>query len=413
MIRTLTPVRMVIILVACLGLSACTTQRSPPPPSGKILMMHYMPWYETPGIRGQWGNHWTGHQRQHDPDQIGEDGLPDIWSNYHPLIGPYDSSDPDALECHLLQMKLAGIDGVIADWYGISDTADYPSVHTATRALFEATDRFGLKFAACYEDRTVELMVKWKHLEEEQITAHLTETFQWMHAEWFTQPQYLRYQDKPLLLNFGPIYIKDPAIWTAALDAVPDRPAFFALHHLWKQSGADGGFTWIHHDAFEDSSNAETIRRRLHETFSYPAEDPSQVIVSAYPGFNDVYKNPMRGLDHRDGDTLRDTLAVGMAGPWPLIQLATWNDYGEGTMIEPTHQFGYTFLEIIQQARRDELGENFRFTGEDLRLPARLYALRKQGTVPTETLDRIAQLLNTGECGKARQALDPHLPETN
>jgi len=56
--------------------------------------------------------------------------LADIWSNYHPLIGLYDSTDPDLLECHLLQMKLAGIDGVIPDWYG---SATRPTTRPFTR----------------------------------------------------------------------------------------------------------------------------------------------------------------------------------------------------------------------------------------------------------------------------------------
>ena len=75
-------------------------------------------------------------------------------------------------------------------------------------------------------------------------------------------------------------------------------------------------------------------------------------------------------------------------------------------MIEPTHEFGYTFLEIIQQARRKELGRVFTFTAEDLRLPSRLYALRKKGNVPAAELDRISQLLNKGACSEARTLLD-------
>jgi hypothetical protein len=111
-------------------------------------------------------------------------------------------------------------------------------------------------------------------------------------------------------------------------------------------------------------------------------------------------------LDYRGGKTLQETLEVAMAGPWSLIQLVTWNDYGEGTMIEPTHEFGYTFLEIVQRERRKELGEAFAFTAEDLRLPARLFALRKKRSVPTPELDRISQLLNTGACSEALKLLE-------
>jgi hypothetical protein len=375
-------------------------------PDGKQLLMHYMPWYETPAVRGQWGSHWTGHQRQHSPDQLKENGLPDIWSHYHPLIGPYDSSDPDALECHLLQMKLAGVTGVIVDWYGISKAADYPPIHTATEALFAATEKWKLKFAVCFEDRTVKQQIDQGMLTEDQITSHLTETFQWMQENWFSQPQYVRMNGRPLLLDFGPIYIKDPKIWKNAFSSLPTPPAFFALHHLWRKAEADGGFSWVHQSAWEGNPEPSIVKQRLTDTFNRISENPEQVIVSATPGFKDVYANPHPTLDHRNGDTLRESLSAGMEGPWQIIQLVTWNDYGEGTIIEPTHEFGYTFLEIIQENRKKEMGDTFPFTSEDLRLPIRLYQLRKQGGVDPATLDGIAELLNRGAVQPARAALN-------
>jgi hypothetical protein len=61
------------------------------------------------------------------------------------------------------------------------------------------------------------------------------------------------------------------------------------------------------------------------------------------------------------------------------------------------------------------LGNAFTFTAEDLRLPARLYALRKKGSVPAAEVDRISQLLNKGARSEARKLLDaqelPSLPQ--
>ena len=419
--------RPLLALVFCLGLASCRPGPSPAPAEKpvsdkapeeaaepeparkegqKTLLMHYMPWYETPSVRGQWGSHWKGHQSQHKPDSIGADGQPDIYSHYHPLIGLYDSTDPAAIECHLLQMKLAGIDGVIVDWYGISGTADYPRMHDASRALFDAAGRSGMKFAACFEDRSLELMVNMDKFPSDQVPEQLARTVQWMGTEWFAKPQYFRLGGRPLLLNFGPMYVKDPAVWKAALDSVPDRPAFYALHHLWKNAGGDGGYTWVHWEPWNGYPEEETIKRRLNGTFSEMTVSPQQLIVSACPGFNDVYEQHHRQLEHRDGQTLKEALEVGMEGPWPVIQLVTWNDYGEGTMIEPTHEFGYKFLEVIQQARKQELGDAFKFTPGDLRLPARLYKLRKSGSAPAAGLDRIARLLKKGRCGEARRELD-------
>ena len=83
------------------------------------ILAHYMPWYEAKPYSPHWGWHWT--MGAFDPDGKRR-GKPAIASHYRPLIGPYDSGDPDVIEYHALLMKLAGIDGVILDWYG---TADY------------------------------------------------------------------------------------------------------------------------------------------------------------------------------------------------------------------------------------------------------------------------------------------------
>jgi hypothetical protein len=111
-------------------------------------------------------------------------------------------------------------------------------------------------------------------------------------------------------------------------------------------------------------------------------------------------------VPHRDGATLRESLNVVMRGPWPVVQLVTWNDYGEGTMIEPTHEFGYRFLEIIQEQRRAELGATFTITPADLRLPARLYSLRKGNRASPTDLARVSELLRQGKCREAADQLD-------
>jgi hypothetical protein len=97
-----------------------------------------------------------------------------------------------------------------------------------------------------------------------------------------------------------------------------------------------------------------------------------------------------------------------MEGPWPVMQLVTWNDYGEGTVIEPTHEDGYAALEAVQDARRKELGDAFTFTADDLRLPARLYALRKRnkGKTDDSALELVSALLSAGDCKSAKDSLD-------
>ena len=61
-----------------------------------------------------------------------------------------------------------------------------------------------------------------------------------------------------------------------------------------------------------------------------------------------------------------------------IVQLVTWNDYGEGTIIEPTEEDGYLYLEMTQQLRKEYIDANFPYVAADLRLPVRLYTLRKE-----------------------------------
>ena len=96
-------------------------------------------------------------------------------------------------------------------------------------------------------------------------------------------------------------------------------------------------------------------------------------------------------------------MGCGAAGV-PLVQLCTWNDWGEGTQVEPSHEYGYRDLEVVQATRAAASGERPR--PEDLRLPARLFALRKTAGRDAATLDRIAALLAARKADEARAALD-------
>jgi hypothetical protein len=151
--------------------------------------------------------------------------------------------------------------------------------------MFEASARFGMKFSVCYEDRTVEFQVNRGLLKPEDVTAHLSTTFQWMQAEWFSHPQYFRIDGRPLVLNFGPIYVSDPGPWSTALGTLNDRPQRYALHHLWRKAGADGGFSWVHQDAWAGNPDSAAIQRKLMDTYLSMNSDPAKLIrLGATPG---------------------------------------------------------------------------------------------------------------------------------
>lgn len=87
-----------------------------------------------------------------------------------------------------------------------------------------------------------------------------------------------------------------------------------------------------------------------------------------------------------------------------MVQIATWNDWGEGTQIEPSVEFGYRDLETTQRLRR-ALNPALRYTPEYLRLPVALYALQKQLPAKRLQLQAISRLLFAGDLPQARAAL--------
>lgn len=391
---TLSPMRTIFSLIALLFVSvsiAVGTEKT-----GSRLFAHYMPWYSSKPVSGEWGYHWTmGH---YDPDTIRWDGRREAASHDYPLIGLYDTRDPDALECQVLQMKLAGIEGVIIDWYGIRDFFDYASLHESTQKLIPLLKKAGMKFAICYEDQSIKHMVNGGSLDESEALNHGREVMRWMEETWFQDESYAKIEGRPVLLVFGPQYF-DPEQWAELRSACTSDPWFHTLPHLAKKHGADGPFGWPPVSGGKSVSEA-AWKEDL--TNLYAREDA--VIGLAFPGFHDIYSQaglrPSYGfIGDRDGATFRDSLEMALESDSKLIQIATWNDYGEGTVIEPTDKLGYRYLEMVQKEAGPK-GASL----EDLRLPALLYRLRKQRNGAPE-LDEAAEALFAMDPVKAAEIL--------
>src|SRR5260221_8282185 len=106
-------------------------------------------------------------------------------------------------------------------------------------------------------------------------------------------------------------------------------------------------------------------------------------ISSAFPRFHDIYqKSGVRNywgyLGDRHGETFRETLSRAMTNSSAIVQVVTWNDFGEGSMIEPTHEYGCRDLGIIQDFRRQYLDPGYAGNTNDLTLAFRFYQLRQQ-----------------------------------
>ena len=347
-------------------------------------MVHYMPWFVSQPYGGSWGWHWT--MNHFNPNLTSTNGEQQIASWYYPMTGPYDSLDPKVLEYHVLLMKLAGIDGVIVDWYGPDNFNDYGINNQRTLALFNWIRKAGLKFSLCYEDQTIRQEINGSYISAGDAIAHAQETMLYVQTNFFTDASFLRLSNAPVLLNFGPQYFKDNSDWVSifsVLDAT-NQPAFFTEDNRLSPVGA-GAFDWPPMWLSGGGTNRLTSAQLQDylANFQQTATGWPNFISSAFPRFHDIYAQAVTSasygqLDDASGSTLTSTLSRAMTNHSAIVQLVTWNDFGEGTIVEPTFDYGYRDLGIIQDVRRQYLDSSFPYHTNDLAMALRFYNLRKQ-----------------------------------
>lgn len=165
----------------------------------------------------------------------------------------------------------------------------------------------------------------------------------YMQNNYFNRPNYIKIDGRPLLLDFGPQTFKSPGEWDNIFSVLNPRPIFYTLWYQMAEAGGNsyGEYAWIYNDFLTGLNHF------------YQFHTAPQKIGVAYPGFNTFYNQggwpgPDWGIPV-GVETFRQTLNLALQSNVGRIQLATWNDYGEGTMIEPTREFGNGFLDVLQQ----------------------------------------------------------------
>lgn len=332
---------------------------------GKKVYAHLMPWFETPASsgNGSWGIHWT--MANQNPNVVDGSGRRQIAAYYYPLIGPYASGDKDVIEYQLLLMKYAGVDGVLIDWPGTVNAWDYPKNRQNAEALIARTAAVGLDFAVVYEDHNIQLAADAGFITNKLAAGQAD--LNYLKNNYFPQANYIRVNNAPLLLDFGPQTFQTPSEWSSLFASLSPKPTFLTLWYESQEAGsnASGEYPWIYSDFLTGLSH-------------FYANRPLGVKFGvAYPGFHTFYSaggwgGPGWSLPHNGLNTFGQTLDLALNSSVNHIQLATWNDYGEGTMLEPTREFGYGFLTTLQQ----KLGVPF--AQRELELINTLYQQRKQ-----------------------------------
>jgi len=244
----------------------------------------------------------------------------------HVSIGLGNEATPSVVNAQVADAASRGINGFIVDWYGPQNTHH----NTATlnvKAAAEASTNF--EFAICEDSGSLNGAA--------DVTTKLLSDIQYMADNYFNSPRYLFWNGRPVVSFF--LNTSLAIDWATVRAQAAGNPVFiFRNSSGFTATDSDGSFSWTN-----DSSNVNDMGLTTEDTF-YKAglAHPSLLTIgSAYKGFNDTIASwgSNRIKNQQCGQTWLAIWAeagkyYSSANQLPFLQIATWNDYEEGTEVE-------------------------------------------------------------------------------
>lgn len=373
---------------------------------------HFLTWFKTVDYSGRWEMWQSDYpQSPHDPNVTFLNGKRDLAVTSYPLTGPYDSSDPDAIEYQFVLMKLSGIDGIIVDWDGRRINRYR---HDCLMAILPYLQKYGLKLIMCFEE-WCGYWPKGTFKDRQSEIRAAQEELRWMEQTFVDQPFYGTIKGQKPILVFRKIADQwfTPSEWQTIAAAAQgrDRAFIFDLGGSREFKEVAGGkYFWV--GSFDPNTNNSDLAfcKNVYTDFFRGIDRGAGnwiILGGVTPGFDDSpvwgWGTTARKAPRYDGKRLELTWRMSIENNAEAVQVVTWNDWNEGTQIEPCDQFGYRYLEINKQFAAQYKGVADAVPNEALRVPLKIYKARKARYTNAPLLDNVRDVLMKGDYQKAIQ----------
>lgn len=285
---------------------------------GQKVLAFYYPWYGSPdGPSSRWV-HW-------DPNRANRA------STHVPAAGYYDSFDPETVRRQIREAKVAGIDGFISSWWGLSTFED-----RALSVLLDVAEEEDFLVTVYYEDAPV----------YSQIIADVSTIV----SRYASSPAFLTVEGRPVIFFYVRVTAKFTlAEWETVFTTLDGRgKSIFAL-----ADGLDPELLTV----FQGLHTYNPVAMPIEETAEqYRSVSLATRIRGALfaatvlPGYQEAtprFDSPT--ANRADGETYHTYWAIARASKANWILITSFNEWHEGSEIEPSVEFGRLYLELTAE----------------------------------------------------------------
>jgi hypothetical protein len=280
----------------------------------RLVLAFYYAWYDE--------NTWS-------PDKV-----PDM------PVHPYRSADPATIERHVREAKGAGIDALVQSWYGPGTN----QTESNLIMLLDEAQRQGLQ-------ATVDFEVSSPFMTTLQALIGGLEYLVSTHAK---HPAFLRCGGKPVVLFWQQQRLSVEQ-WATIRDQLdPDRSMVWMAegYHPEYLAVFDGlhlyNITWA---VNTDPEYTASKMRKLTDEYVAAQGVQRYWVATAMPGYDDtrIAGRPNAYQYPRSPAYYRRTWEAAMASTPEMIVITSFNEWREGTMIEPSVAYGTTYLDLTRE----------------------------------------------------------------
>jgi len=291
----------------------------------------YYPWYGTTELDGE-DRHWAHDQMGDVENRVSYTGAENIGADFYPAGGCYSSNDPAVLARHMKQLRQAGIGSLSVSWWGKGSFED-----AALDALFNAA-----------ADADIKVSLHLEPLPGRDAKICHTELAGFF-ARFGNHPALYRDPDSGLPLVFVyDSYLSPVEQWQRLLIAGGDfsirgTELDCVMIGLWveekhgqdlHQAGFDGMYSYFATDGFTFGSTTKNWPQMA----EFAREKEMLFVPCAGPGYADLRIRPWNTRNQRErqgGAYYQRMAAAALAVNPPLIGMTSFNEWHEGTQIEP------------------------------------------------------------------------------